>query len=99
MAQLVKNLPAMQKTWFDPWVGKTRWRRERLPTPVLCPGEFHGCVVHGVAKRHDLSDFHFTFSLFLSIVPFITWKPKKRIISSFIQNLFQVTNNACFGQI
>ena len=24
------------------WVGKTPWRRERLPTPVLLPGEFHG---------------------------------------------------------
>ena len=27
---------------FDPWVGKTPWRRERLPTPVFWPGEFHG---------------------------------------------------------
>ena len=27
---------------FDPWVGKIPWRRERLPTPVLWPGEFHG---------------------------------------------------------
>ena len=31
IAQLVKNLPAMQETWF--W--KIRWRRERLPTPVF----------------------------------------------------------------
>ena len=22
VAQMVKNLPAVQKTWFDPWVGK-----------------------------------------------------------------------------
>ena len=81
VAQLVKNLPAMQETlvrflgwedplekgqtthsnilglpwwlswWgihlqcgrpgFDPWVGKIPWRRERLPTPVFWPGEFH----------------------------------------------------------
>ena len=27
---------------FDPWVGKITWRRERLPTPVIWPGEFHG---------------------------------------------------------
>ena len=27
---------------FDPWVGKMPWRRERLPTPVFWPGEFHG---------------------------------------------------------
>ena len=25
MAELVKNLPAMQKTWFYPWVGKIPW--------------------------------------------------------------------------
>ena len=27
---------------FDPWVGKSPWRRERLPIPVFWPGEFHG---------------------------------------------------------
>ena len=26
---------------FSPWVGKIPWRRERLPTPVFWPGEFH----------------------------------------------------------
>ena len=40
--QLVKNLPAMRETWFDPWVGKNPWRRERLPTPVFWTGEFYG---------------------------------------------------------
>ena len=32
IAQLVKNLPAIQ---FESWVGKIRWRRGRLPTPVF----------------------------------------------------------------
>ena len=33
---------------FNPWVGKTPWRRERLPTPVFWPGEFHGlCSLWG----------------------------------------------------
>ena len=27
---------------FDPWVGKIPWRRQRLPTSVFWPGEFHG---------------------------------------------------------
>ena len=31
IAQLVKNLPAVQ----DSWVRKIRWRRDRLPTPVF----------------------------------------------------------------
>ena len=26
---------------FDPWVGKILWIRERLPTPVFWPREFH----------------------------------------------------------
>ena len=62
MAQLVKNPPARsERPGFDPWVRKIPWRRERLPTPVFWPGEFHG--VHGVAKnRTQPSDFHFHFS-------------------------------------
>ena len=45
----------------DPWVGKIPWRRERLPTPVFWPGEFHG-LVYGVAtSRTRLSDFHLHF--------------------------------------
>ena len=45
VAQMVKNLPAIQETqvqslgWFQSWVGKIPWRREWLPTPVLLPGE------------------------------------------------------------
>jgi len=27
---------------FNPWVGKTRWRREWQSTPVFLPGELHG---------------------------------------------------------
>ena len=26
---------------FSPWVGKIPWRKERLPTSVFWPGEFH----------------------------------------------------------
>ena len=37
-----KESPAMQKTRFNPWVGRIPWRREWLPTPVSLPGEFHG---------------------------------------------------------
>ena len=34
VAQLVKNLPAMQETQFSSWIGKICWRSNRLPTPV-----------------------------------------------------------------
>ena len=35
VAQMVKDLLAMQETWFDPWVRKIPWRREWQPTPSL----------------------------------------------------------------
>ena len=46
MAQLVKNLPSMWETWFDPWVGKISWRRDRLPIPV-----FLGSLVAQLVKN------------------------------------------------
>ena len=27
---------------FNPWVRQIPWKRERLPTPVFLPGDFHG---------------------------------------------------------
>ena len=39
---MVKNLLQCRRSRFDPWVGKSPWRREWLPTPVFLPGEFHG---------------------------------------------------------
>ena len=39
---MVKNLPATQEIWVRFLVRKIPWRRERLPTPVFLPGEFHG---------------------------------------------------------
>ena len=43
---MVKNLPASagdgKRLGFDPWVGKTPWRRAWQPTPVFLPGESHG---------------------------------------------------------
>ena len=42
MAQMVKNLPAMQETQVRFLVGKMPWRREWLPLPVFFPGKSHG---------------------------------------------------------
>ena len=54
VAQMVKNLPAMRETGFDPCVGKIPWRRERLPTPVFWPGEFHGRYRPWGCKKLDV---------------------------------------------
>ena len=32
----------LRRHWFDPWVGKTPWRRKWQPTQVFLPGESHG---------------------------------------------------------
>ena len=42
VAQLVKNLPAMQETWVPSWVGKMPWKRKWQPTPVSLHGKSHG---------------------------------------------------------
>ena len=43
VALVVKKPPAnagdMKRCGFDPWVGKSPWRRARQPTPVFLPGE------------------------------------------------------------
>ena len=41
VAQLVKNVPAMRKTWVQPLGWEDSLERERLHTPVFWPGEFH----------------------------------------------------------
>ena len=35
IAQLVRNLPAMQETLLNSWFGKIPWRSDRLPAPVF----------------------------------------------------------------
>ena len=42
MAQMVKICLQFRRPGFDPWVGKIPWRREKLPTPIFLPREFHG---------------------------------------------------------
>ena len=48
--------PQCGKPGFDPWVGKIPWRRERLPTPVFWPGEFHGLYSPWRCKESDMAE-------------------------------------------
>ena len=60
VAQLVKNPKACMRSGFDPWVGEIPWRRERLPTPVFWPGEFHGlCGPQG--QKESVETFTFAY--------------------------------------
>ena len=63
VAQLVKNLPAMQETWVRSLGGK-----DPLEKGNSYPLQYSGlenstdCIVHGVTKsRTQLSGFHFLF--------------------------------------
>ena len=38
VAQIVKNLPAMQEILVQSLVGKISWRKEWVPTPVFLRG-------------------------------------------------------------
>ena len=64
VAQLIKNPPAMWETWVQSLGGKIPWRRERLPTPVFWPGEFHGLYSPWGGKESDTTE-RLSLSLFL----------------------------------
>ena len=55
---LVKNLPAMQETWVQSLGWEGLLQKERLPTPVFWPGEFHGlCRPWGHRVGHKWATF------------------------------------------
>ena len=61
---------------FNPWIEKIPWGRERLPTAVFWPGEFHGLYSSRGHKKSDISKWlslHFTqelLAVFKSLVSF-----------------------------
>ena len=57
VAQLVKKiLLQCDKRGFDSSVGKMRWRREQLPTPVFWPGKFHGLYSPWSLQESDTTE-------------------------------------------
>ena len=82
VAQMVKRLPTMWGTGFNPWVGKIPWRRKWRPTPVFLPGKSHGrrSLVGYSPWGHKESDtterLHFTSP-----------KPKKRNLLLSLQRM------------
>ena len=90
VGQMVKNLPAMHKTWFDPWVRKIPWRREWQPTPVFRPGEFYGQrSLAGYSPSHKELDMteRLTFSLFSPL--FKAYIPENAFIYSLLMYMFE----------
>ena len=61
MAQLVKNLTTMQKTWLQPWVvGRSPGDGKGNPLQYSGLANSMDCIGHGVSKSQTrLNDFHF----------------------------------------
>ena len=55
VAQLIKNLPAMGKTWVQSLGWEDPLERKRLPTPVFWPGECHGLCSPWGHKESDMT--------------------------------------------
>ena len=76
MAQIVKRLPAMRETRFNPWVGKIPWRRKWQPTPVLLPGKSHGQRSLVGYSPWDRKESDMTERLHIIMVTPSVWSPR-----------------------
>ena len=56
VAQLVKNLPAMREAWVRSLNWDDPLEKERLPTPVFWPEEFHGLYSPWGHKESDTTE-------------------------------------------
>ena len=66
VAQIIKNLPAMQETWFWSLGREDSLEREWQPIPVFLPGESHGQRLQSMGSQrvgHNWATNTFTFSL------------------------------------
>ena len=63
MAYLVKNVPAMWETWVQSLGWEDPLERERLPTPVFWPGQFHRLYSPCTRKELDMTE-RLSLSLF-----------------------------------
>ena len=79
VAQLVKNLPVMWETWVWSLGWEDPWRRERLPTPVIWPGEFHGLYSPWGRKESDITE---RLSLHLTHPNLTLFRPRSLVIST-----------------
>ena len=75
---------------FNPWVGNIPWRRERLPTPVFWPGEFHRLYSPWSRKELDTTELllFFHFHSFSSVTAFLP--RSKHLLISWLQSLSSV---------
>ena len=56
VAQLAKNLPAMQETWVRSLGWEDPLEKGTVTTPVFWPGEFHGLYSPWSCKESDTTE-------------------------------------------
>ena len=100
VAQLVKNPSAIWRPVFNPWVGKIPWWRERLPTPIFWPGEFHGLYSPQDSKKTDMTEqlslsitFYLRFSQYAK-----AWTPPYFQLNNikYACHILCLTNSECY---
>ena len=72
---------------FYPWVGNIPWRRERLPTPVFRPGEFHGLYSLWGCKESDTTEWLSLYTSNLFYVNLIIGPGSPQIIHCLLYSL------------
>ena len=75
-----------------PGLGKIPWRRERLPTPVFWPGEFHGLCSPWGGKELDTTER--LSHVYLRICFF---HPAPTIHKTDLSSTFSYTKSPCLG--
>ena len=68
MDQQVKKPSQCWCPGFSLWIGKIPWSRDRLPTPVFWPGEFHGLYMEWDTTEPISLHFSLTKGLLSSLI-------------------------------
>ena len=73
---------------FDPCVGKIPCRRERLPTPVFRPGEFHGLYSPWGHKESDMTERLSLSLTYFNIISFTQHLKLNNYLITFTISIF-----------
>ena len=72
---------------MDPWVGKIRWSRDRLPTAVFWPGEFRGLYSPWGGKESGRAEGRSLSVLFCILLGRARWYPAMIVRCFFTDGL------------
>ena len=77
MAQLLKNPPAMWKTWVQSLGLEDSLLQGKATTPVFWPGKFHGLYSPWGHKELDTTEQLSLSLTFYPVIPFLSFKPRE----------------------